>query len=250
MDSITEETLKLAQEMAKTTPWILATAEEAAYFAAQPIDQKKPLQADIPRLLPAEKKSAPLPPALPEPAFQKIASSSEEEKVSPKKAAPRLPPDLRPAIQKALPELSLREKPLDDTMAKKLSRLWEESYLTAQVLIIAFGEVGPGMEFLKQVTGAIDKLLLPAQLIEGTLLEKERGWDLLLGSPLLKTVICSPWACWHTTSLTKYYRQNGSSGKHFLGHHPLLLLEPSLTYLKHPDRKRELWKTLSTHLSS
>ena len=245
MDSLIQDTLELLQELSKTTPSVLATAEEVAYFTPRASPKKKePSQATLP---PLEKKSVPKPPAQkpepkpePEVPIQKNISFPERNHLQ----------EIQQAVQKIFPDLSLRETPPDDAIAKRMSKIWEESYLSAQVVLIAFGEVGPGMDFLKQVAGAIDRLLVPTQLIEGSSLEKERSWELLLNSPSLKTVICSPWASWKTTSLAKYYRQNGASGEQFLGERKLLLLEPSLMYLKHPDRKRELWKTLNTQLLS
>ena len=157
---------------------------------------------------------------------------------------------MRQTIEKAFPEFALRETIPDDSHAKKMSRLWEETYLTAQVVVISFGEVGPGLEFLKNVTHAIDRLMAPAQLVEGSLLEKENGWELLLGSPTLKCLLCSPWSSWKSTSLTNYYKQNGSTQEQFLGQHKLFLLQPSLTYLKNPDHKRKLWQLISTQLLS
>lgn len=254
MDILIQDAIRLLKEEAQITPSVLATAEEAVYFhsISSRIElsaslQREPIKVQAPPPITAIKPKA-APPTLP-------ITMPPAEKVDPLPAPkPQIEKknfaELRSWVQKILPELSLRETIPSDALAKRMSCLWEKTYLSAHVVIIAFGEVGIGMEFLKQVTSAIDKLLVPAQLIEGTNLEKERGWDLLLSSPSLKTVICSPWASWKTTSLAKYYRQNGSTGEQFLGSYKLLLLEPSLIYLKHPDRKRELWKMLSTHLSS
>jgi hypothetical protein len=91
--------------------------------------------------------------------------------------------EMRLVIEKTFPEMALRETILDDAHAKKMSRLWEETYLSAQIVVIAFGEVGAGLEFLKNVVSAIDRLIAPAQLIDGDALEKQQGWDLLLKSP-------------------------------------------------------------------
>jgi hypothetical protein len=263
MDTLIQDALEFLKEISKTTSSILATPEEITYFREISLLPEKivsyhiktsptqikleiPPLASIPippkssaKILPSPKTlSEPVETILPPPPTSKPAT--ERRNLS----------DMRQLIQKIFPDLSLRETIPDDALAKRMSRLWEETYLSAQVVIIAFEEVGIGMEFLKNVTSAIDKLLLPAQLIEGSMLEKEQGWDLLLSSSSLKIIICSPWSSWKTTSLAKHYLQNGATGKQFLGKHRLLFLEPSLIYLKHPDRKRELWKILNMHLSS
>lgn len=245
MDSLIQDTLDYLREVIKITPSLLATREEVAYFApriSMPKKETTKTPLPPPTLLP--KKTTP-PPA---PVIQKTEPS----------AAPKVVPaiekrninEMRQIVEKTFPDFTLRETIPDDSHAKKMSRLWEETYLTAQIVVITFGEVGPGLEFLKNVTHAIDQLVAPAQLIEGSLLEKEQGWELLLNSPSLKAALCSPWSSWKSTSLSKHYKQNGSTQEQFLGRHKLFLLEPSLVYLKNPDRKRKLWQLISTQLLS
>lgn len=248
MDTLIQDALELLKEISKTTTSVFATSEEIAYFGASSVKypaKKNPQQTAPPPsvVIPTQTRSEP--PQIPTPPPKPVETAPSKPPIEKKQLS-----DMRQLIQKIFPDWALRETIPDDTIAKRMSRLWEETYLSAHVVIIAFGEVGPGMEFLKHVTAAVNTLLAPAQLIEGSILEKERGWDLLLSSPTLKTVVCSPWSSWKTTSLAKHYLQNGTTQEQFLGKHRLLLLEPSLIYLKHPERKRELWKTLSTHLSS
>jgi hypothetical protein len=243
MDSLIQDTLDYLRLVAKTTPSVFATREEMAHIA--PIKPKKEIirSLDPP---PLPKKPSPAPviqkvvEAPPPPPPKIIAPAVEKKNIN----------EMRQIVEKTFPGFALRDSIPDDHHAKKMSRLWEETYLNAQVVIIAFGEVGAGLEFLKNVTEAIDRLIAPAQLIEGSLLEKEQGWDILLNSPTLKAALCSPWASWKSTALSKHYKQNGATQEQFLGPHKLFLLEPSTIYLKNPDRKRKLWQLLNTQLLS
>jgi hypothetical protein len=241
MDSITQDLIDYLREAAKTTPSILATSEETAYFAPTLPKQKK-----------EQVKPLPPPPvytpkkAEPAPVIQKVEAPAPAPKPIPAAEKKNLN-EMRQMIQKTFPDIPLRESILDDGHAKKMSRLWEETYLNAQIVVIAFGEVGSGLEFLKQVVRAIDTLIAPAQLIEGNQITE---WELLLNSPTLKSILCSPWAAWKTTPLARHYKQNGSTQEQFLAQHRLFLLEPSVIYLKNPDRKRKLWQLISTQLLS
>lgn len=238
MDSLIQDALDYLREVAKTTPSVFATREEMAHFA--PVKPKKEVAQALP------------PPPLPKKPV--VVQKIEVQVPPPPKVVPAVEKkninEMRQIIEKTFPGFVLRETVPDDLHAKKMSRLWEETYLNAQVVVIAFGEVGAGLEFLKNVTQAIDRLVAPAQLIEGSLLEKEQGWDLLLSSPTLKAALCSPWSSWKSTSLSKYYKQNGTTQEQFLGERKLFLLESSLVYLKNPDRKRKLWQLISTQLLS
>jgi hypothetical protein len=317
ISEIIKDTLDYLRQIAKTTPSLLCTREEATYFASHPLKPKtKKIKPPEARPSGASQKFAPSGPCQnlalesieeggsihsiqspssiaqprdfsssstsnellgsttspnvvfsadpgisppPQPISPKPAKIIEEvEHLEPKPASPLKPPpkieknnwgDIRQIVEKTFPHFALRETIPDDAHAKKMSRLWEETYLSAQIVVIAFGEVGPGLNFLKNVTQAIHTLIAPAQLIEGATFEKEKGWDFLLNSPTLKYVISSPWSSWKSTSLNAHYRQNGSTQEQFLGSQKLLLLEPSFIYLKNPEQKRKLWQLISTQLS-
>ncbi|MBP7074247.1 MAG: hypothetical protein KBA81_02555 [Rhabdochlamydiaceae bacterium] len=242
MDSLIQDTLDYLKEVAKTTPYLFATQEEVDYFTPRQ-SKPKPIVTSSPLPLPKKRVEAPAAP-------QKVEFPPTPPPKPPVIVEKKQLNEMRLVIEKTFPELALRETILDDAHAKKMSRLWEETYLSAQIVVIAFGEVGAGLDFLKNVVDAIDRLIAPAELIDGAALEKEQGWDLLLKSPSLKGVLCSPWSSWKSTSLSKYYKQNGATQEQFLGSQKLLLLEPSLSYLKNPDRKRKLWQLINTQLLS
>jgi len=235
MDADTKTVLlTLLRQEAKFSTTVLATREEAAYFGSCVL----PLQPFVS----AAPKIAPLPPpSLP---------VQEELKSIPPPPSPKLKslPDIRLSIQKALPHMRLKSATTDDSLAKKMARLWEAPYLDAKIVLIAFNETNQGLEFLHNVAHAVDKLLAPTRLINGETYGEQ--WDLVLGSPLLHTLLISPWSSWKNSPLSRYYRQNGTTGTHFLGKRPLLFLEPASHYLTNPELKRKLWKELNMRLSS
>jgi len=151
--------------------------------------------------------------------------------------------DIRQLVRKTLPEAPLTETVPDDAPAKKLSELWKQKHLNAHVFVVSFGEGG---QFLQNVTKAIDSILAPAILLDG----KQTDWNLAFTAPSLKLVLTPPCTSWKTTPLAKFYRENPSHQNYFLNETPLLLMQPVAAYLKNPDLKRELWKSLSMRLSS
>src|SRR3569832_737660 len=139
MDALIQDTLDYLRQVAKTTPSLFASQEEIDYFA--PRDY-------LPR------NEAPKPPAAPKKDPIEIPIANKET-VEPPTPPPQKPvvivqkkelSEMRQVVEKTFPNLPLRTAALDDTHAKKMARLWEETYLSAQIVVIAFGEVGPGLE--------------------------------------------------------------------------------------------------------
>jgi hypothetical protein len=157
--------------------------------------------------------------------------------------------EMKQMVTKILPEVALSSGIPSDAAAKKMAHLYKEQHLTAKVLVLSFGETGPALSFLQNVTKAIDSLLVPAKLIEMRKIERENSWELTLNSPTLQLILAPPFQAWKSLSLARFYRENPSSKSHFLKETPLLMMQPIEAYLKNPDLKRELWKMLSTLLS-
>lgn len=158
--------------------------------------------------------------------------------------------EMKQMVQKILPEVAITSSIPDDASAQKMAHLYEQQHLTAKVLVLSLGETGPGLNFLQNVVKAIHALLVPAQLIEMRKIERENSWDLTLSSPMLQLVLAPPFQGWKTLSLSRFYRENPSTKSHFLKDTPLLLMHPTEAYFKNPDLKRELWKMLSSLLST
>jgi hypothetical protein len=183
---------------------------------------------------------------------EEAAYFSPQKKQLPAKEKKQLEIDteMKQMVTKVLPEVALTSGIPDDAAAKKMAHLYKEQHLTAKVLILSFGETGPALSFLQNVTKAIDSLLVPAKLIEMRKIERENSWELTLSSPTLQLILAPPFQAWKSISLARFYRENPSSKSHFLKETPLLMMQPLDAYLKNPDLKRELWKMLSTLLST
>ncbi len=210
MDRLIKQTIELLKEESSSRGSILASPEETAYFSPQ------------------KKQAVP----------------------SKKSAAVEIDAEMRQMVAKILPDAVLASTIPDDASAKKMAHLYKEQHLTAKVLVLSFGETGPALQFLQNVTKAIDTLLAPAKLIEMRKIERENSWEITLSSPALQLILAPPFMEWKSISLARYYRENPSSKTHFLSSTPLLLTQPIAAYLKNPDLKRELWKNLSTLLST
>lgn len=184
-----------------------------------------------------------------------LVSSEEYDYFHPKKGAPLPLPkkaadpmgDIRALVTKTLPDAALTTAIPDDAVAKKQAHLWQQTHLSAQVFVIGFAD---SSEFLQNVVKAIDTHLAPAAWINGPQFEKEKNWELALAAPSLKLIIAPPFSTWKTTTLARFYKENPTTKALLLHTTPLLLMHPVADYLKNPDLKRQLWKTLSSLLSS
>lgn len=158
--------------------------------------------------------------------------------------------DLRQTISQILPQIALTEHIPEDSYAKKISRSWENNWMQASVLIVSFENQKSSVDFLKNLSEAINQLLVPATWIDGTSIEKEKKWELILESSSLKFMILPPLEIWKKTSLIKWYRENSHTEKSFLNNVPIFLMNNISSYLKNPQEKRLLWNTLNSLLST
>lgn len=187
-----------------------------------------------------------------------LATPEEVSYFKPEKKAPiskekksmSMDAEMKQMVAKILPEVALTSSIPDDADAKKMAHLYLEQHLSAKIVILSLGETGPALNFLQNVTKAIDSLLGAAKLIEMRKIEREKSWDLTLSSPSLHLILTPPFEAWKSLSISRFYRENPSSKSHFLKEIPLLMMHSVEAYLKNPDLKRQLWKTLSSLLST
>jgi hypothetical protein len=134
-------------------------------------------------------------------------------------------------------------------LRKKSPTSTKEPHLTAKVLVLSFGETGPSFKFSTKCHQSHRFPPGSAKLIEmRKLKEKIHGTHISLSS--LQLILAPPFQEWKSISLSRFYRENPSSKSHFLKDIPLALMQPTESYLKNPDLKRELWKMLSSLLST
>ncbi len=156
---------------------------------------------------------------------------------------------LRSIVAKAAPQLSLKETIPDDSMAKKVGSLWQEHLQDVHVAILSFGAQGKELAFLQNVAAAVSSLLAPAQVIDGFKMEGEQKWDLFFEKTPLKLVLAPPLLSWKGKMLARHFRENPTTQAVTLGPAAAILLRPLREYLQNPSLKRDLWKTLVSHLS-
>ncbi len=157
---------------------------------------------------------------------------------------------LRELLTKIAPDFALRETPPDDTGAQRIRNHWKEETQAAAVVLLSFGETEKELLFYKNIAQAINQSLMPAKLVDGRRLEKEKKWDSFLESSQLKWILVSQDQLKKGMDLLRHYRENPATSEKFLGQASLLLIAPPATYFKQPGLKRTLWETLCTRLSS
>jgi hypothetical protein len=182
-----------------------------------------------------------------------LATPEEYDYFSPKKASTSskktteaIDPDMRELITQVLPHVALTNDIPSDREAKHFAHLWKQEFLQATVLVLC---TTPS-EIHINLTEAIHQRLAPAKLLTIDPMEKEGKWEIALSSSLLKLVLAPPLVEWKSLSLARFYRENPSSQSTFLNNTPLFLMQPPTFYQKNPDLKKELWKSLSSLLSS
>lgn len=223
--------------------------------------------APLPPSVPTQKKQA-LPPA---PAVEIKRQPLPSAPVAPSKKTEAAPPpaptpalhlqpmeapliekgdSLRELLAKVAPNFILRETPPDDAHAQRIRNHWKEEVQAAAAVLLSFGESEKELRFYQNIAQAINQSLLPAKLVDGRRLEKEKKWDSFFASAQLKWVLLSQDQLKKGTDLLVHFRENPATGEKFLGRASLFLLAPPAAYFKQPELKRKLWETLCTRLSS
>lgn len=211
---------------------------------------------------PVQKKQAPAPeikvhaaPAAPIPAAKK-----PDEPPPPPREPLQLQPLDAPLVEKGdslrellatvAPNFSLRETPPDDAGARAIRNHWKEEAQAAAVVLLSFGENEKELRFYQNITAAINQSLLPAKLVDGRRLEKEKKWDSFLASAQLQWILLPQDQLKKGMDLLRHFRENPATAEKFLGATPLFFLASPAVYFKQPELKRTLWETLCTRLSS
>ncbi len=220
---------------------------------------------------PVQKKQTPAPPTPAVPAVTIPAPPSAPVAALPKKTEEAPPPPiahpplhlqpleaplvekaeaLRELLAKVAPDFVMRETPPDDAHAQRIRNHWKEEVQAAPVVLLTFGENEKELRFFQNIARAVNQSLLPAKLVDGRRLEKEKKWDSFFDSSQLKWILLSQDQLRTGTDLLRHFRENPATAEKFLGRASLLLLAPPAAYFKNPELKRTLWETLCTRLSS
>lgn len=206
-----------------------------------PSQQEKPQPANIsiPTLKPpveppskAETPPSPAPEAHATPAVPKTVAGSKPffvpEPLPPPKEVDLA--DMRASVAERLPKVKLAESV--PTPASKDVR-------TPSVAVVALDETGEELLFLHNVAGAIDRLLLPAEIVLLSKKEREAEWTALLKRAGLRWIVVFGQNAYILPGIEK-----GRIGPQKIGSVTLLLQPAALAILRDPNEKAALWKLL------
>lgn len=248
--------------------------------------RKIPVQADIyqdfkKRYSTAEKvKEAPLPPpiivkappvapsiplaekpkSMPEPVAKPVneppkAKPPEEKKSSAFKLEPFSTvesfdyQEMRETIRTQFPQHTVLDQIPSDKQAQHIKKAWQTEAVIPPIVLLSFNEQEKQLAFLKNVAQAITRHLAPACVLSGLKIEQEKKWDIFLNNPALRFVIASDYGIYLLPGLMHHYKESNQA-KHFLKNTPLLLLSDVSLYLKQPQLKPLLWRTICTEFRS
>lgn len=194
------------------------------------------------------------PPMQPEPTQPPIVQQRPPQAETKASALFKLEPLLTPPVfdkrdswqsmQTLFPQLELREKIPNDTLAQKMKKSWEKEQSIPPVILLSFHDAEPHLTFLKNLAQAISLRLAPARVLSALKIEKEQQWNTVLASSDLRLVISSDYGLYLQPHLMRHYREIPQQGKHFLNQVPLLLLSDLALYLKQPQLKALLWRAI------
>jgi hypothetical protein len=196
---------------------------------------------------------SPFPPPIkplknPEPTSPLPPPPVKKEAASPISLHPPLPPSSSGSsrIEKILkgidPTLPLYSCPPSDEKAKRIKGSWKEKSLIPEIPILFHGPYF--RPFLHNLAKAISLYFSPSKVVDLTLFEKEKKWEIFLASPQLKFILCPDALLFSSSQLLTFYRENPGQQTRFLGDIPLLLLPDLSFYYKDPYLKRSLWNVI------
>lgn len=143
-------------------------------------------------------------------------------------------PQIRQVLSKIAPHFKLRSHPLDPLPPPLFGK-------DVSVVILALEED----RFLTHVAQAISALLAPCQIVQAP------SWDRLKDvSSQLKLILGPPIAKWKRHKIASHFTYHPTTHQSTLLDCLYLELQPTESYLKQSQLKRNLWKSLVSHLSS
>lgn len=146
------------------------------------------------------------------------------------------------------PHIRLSKSIPSDNEARKINTRWLNEQ-EAAILILSFGETESSTAFLKKMAQGISERLASARVLSVSRI-KEEEWPQIFSSPSLRLIIASDYALYTHPPLMHHYREQAQPRKVFLFNKPLLLLSDPSLYIKEPQLKALLWKTICNEFAS
>lgn len=156
--------------------------------------------------------------------------------------------DFKSFFKEHFPTLTLNEQVPSDEKAKKIKNAWKKENQIPPIVILSFNDQPIHLAFLKNIARAISLHIAPASVLSAPKIELEKKWENLLTSTNLRLIIASDYGLYLLPEGMKYYQSNPLTTKHQLLKTPLLLLSDLSLYLKEPQLKPLLWRTICLEL--
>lgn len=152
-------------------------------------------------------------------------------------------------LQKKQPQISFREFPPSDNIAKIKKEEWKTASISPKIIILLFPKDQPFQEFFKNLSQAISIVFHPAALIFSEEFERKirREEMSITEKPLL--ILGNPSEILSHDFWRSFYKEETMEQKKFLKNIPLIPLLDSAIYLSQPSQKGVLWRNLVNALT-
>ncbi|NDD59067.1 MAG: hypothetical protein EBZ47_07465, partial [Chlamydiae bacterium] len=200
-----DSSLNYLQELKKETPYILpnstVTSDTQTSLRVTPIKSPLPKEEALPQPITAKasikSESVLTPISPPKEPIQPLETSQKPTTCSEKKPIFSLQPpihtnasslqDLWTLLPKITPSLKLLEKIPSDAKAQKIKNRWKNPFQIPEIPLLSLNH--PALNFLKDVSQAIDKHFFSSTVLDIALFEEKNTWDQFFQSPQLKVIV-------------------------------------------------------------
>ena len=145
----------------------------------------------------------------------------------------------RRALARNFPTVVYVETPPDDARAKEVASRWKKHVVSANALILSFGEKDEELLLLKNLAKAIHTQLKPTKILDALSLEKEKKWELIFQLNAFELIIAEESSFFKLLEIKDFYQPATSVSDPLLANTPLILLNPEIK-----KDKAALWKKI------
>lgn len=151
--------------------------------------------------------------------------------------------DMAPHFSSRLKDIKLIKEIPSDSLAKRRAKLWKRPKLDTEVVVFSASLEAKEILFLENLACSIHLRLKPCKRIALSDIESVLEFKELLEREPCTLIIADP-LCLKNGNFLRWVKKNPSIQKQYLHHHPLLILEPLISYFHEGMKKKNLWETL------
>lgn len=148
------------------------------------------------------------------------------------------------------PHQALLEEIPSDRHSQQKKHAWKINQTIPPIVILSFQDAELSLKLLKNLAKAISLHFMPARVLSAKKIEEEKKWEALFNASHLRLIIAGDYGLYSLPGLMKYYKPANEDNKHYLHHTALLLLSDLNLYLKEPQLKSLLWRTICNELQT